>query len=415
VTPLLITDARLEGESVGLRCAEDGTIAAIGPEVVADPGEEALDAAGAILVPPLINGHTHAAMTLFRGSGGDLPLMPWLEERIWPVEAKLEPEDVYWGTRLACLEMIRSGTTRFWDMYWHPEATARAVADAGIRASIGAPFFDKGRDAEAMRREAVEHLDALEALGGPITASLAPHSIYMAGEESLRFLAELSAERDAPIQIHLSETKPEVDDCLGEHGKRPAAYLDDLGLLTERTLLAHGVWLDDEELDLIAARGATVVSNPAANMKLAVGKVFDYPSARAANVRVGLGTDGAGSNDSLDLIADLKLFALAQRHAAADATAISVGDAWAVATGAKAPLLGATPLEPGAPADFLLLDPNAPELAIGDLTADLVYAADRTAVDTVVVAGRVLMRGGLQPDRDEVVAKARERAHRLGL
>jgi 5-methylthioadenosine/S-adenosylhomocysteine deaminase len=415
MTPLLVTDARLDGEAVGLRCAEDGTIAALGPDVVAAPGEEALDAAGAILVPPLVNGHTHAAMTLFRGSGGDLPLMPWLEERIWPVEARLEPEDVYWGTRLACLELIRSGTTRFWDMYWHPEATAQAVADAGIRATVGAPFFDKGRDIAAMRAEAVEHLDALSAFGGPVSAALAPHSIYMVSEESLRFIAELSAERDAPVQIHLSETKPEVDDCLGEHGLRPAAYLDRLGLLGERTVLAHGVWLDDEELDLIAARGATVVSNPAANMKLAVGKVFDWPSARAAGVRVGLGTDGAGSNDSLDLLADLKLFALAQRHAAADATAIGVGDAWEIATGAKAPLLGATPLAVGAPADFLLLDPHAPELAIGDLTADLVYAADRTAVDTVVVAGKVLMRGGTQPDRDEVVAKARERATRLGL
>jgi 5-methylthioadenosine/S-adenosylhomocysteine deaminase len=415
LSELVVTDARLDGERVGLRCAPDGTIGALGPDVAAAPGEETLDAAGAILAPPLVNGHTHAAMTLFRGSGGDLPLMPWLEERIWPVEAKLEPEDVYWGTRLACLEMIRSGTTRFWDGYWHPEATARAAADAGLRAAIGAPFFDKGRDGAAMRAGAREHLEMLEGLGGPITAALAPHSIYMVSEESLRFIAELSAERDTPVQIHLSETKPEVDGCLGEHGRRPAAYLDDLGLLTERTLLAHGVWLDDEELDLIAARGATVVSNPAANMKLAVGRIFDYPAARAAGVRVGLGTDGAGSNDSLDLLGDLKLFALAQRHAAADATAISVGDAWAIATGAAAPLLGATPLEVGAPADFLLLDPTAPELAIGEPTADLVYAADRTAVDTVVVAGRVLMRGGVQPERGEVVAKAAERAKGLGL
>ena len=412
---LVVTDARLGGERVALRCAPDGTIAALGPDVVAEPDDERLDAGGAHLTPPLVNGHTHAAMTLFRGSGGDLPLMPWLEERIWPVEARLEAEDVYWGARLACLEMIRSGTARFWDMYWHPEATARAVADAGLRAAIGAPMFDKGRDAEASRAAAREHLEMLAALGGPVTASLAPHSIYMVSEESLRFLAELSAATGAPVQIHVSETKPEVDDCIGEHGLRPVAYLDRLGLLTERTLLAHGVWLDDEELDLIATRGATVVSNPAANMKLAVGKIFDYPSARAAGVRVGLGTDGAGSNDSLDLLADLKLFALAQRHAAADATAISVDDAWAVATGAKSPLLGATPLEVGAPADFLLLSPTAPELAIGDLTTDLVYAADRTAVDTVVVAGRVLMRGGVQPERDEVVARAAERAVRLGL
>ncbi|OJU83565.1 MAG: hypothetical protein BGO11_04980 [Solirubrobacterales bacterium 70-9] len=415
MSALTVTDASLDGERVGLRCAADGTIAALGPEVAAEPGEETLDAAGAILVPPLVNGHTHAAMTLFRGSGGDLPLMPWLEERIWPVEAKLEPEDVYWGTRLACLEMIRSGTTRFWDMYWHPAEIARAVADAGVRAAIGAPFIDMGSDLDAQRAAAREQLEMLTGIGGPIRAALAPHAIYTVGEESLRFLAGLSAEFDAPLQIHLSETKPEVDDCIGAHGVRPAVYLDQLGVLSERTVLAHGVWLDDEELDLIAARGATIVSNPAANMKLAVGKVFDWPSARAAGVRVGLGTDGAGSNDSLDLLADLKLFALAQRHAAADATAVAVDDAWAIATGAKAPLLGATPLAVGEPADFVLLDPDAPELSFGEQTADLVYAADRTAVDTVVVSGKVLMRGGRQPERDEVVAKARERASRLGL
>jgi 5-methylthioadenosine/S-adenosylhomocysteine deaminase len=415
VSGLVVTDARLDGERVGLRCAADGTIAALGPEVTAAPGEETLDAADAILLPPLVNGHTHAAMTLFRGSGGDLPLMPWLEERIWPVEARMSADDVYWGARLACLEMIRSGTTRFWDMYWHPEATARAVTDAGLRATIGAPLFDKGRDAGAMRDSARESMAMLEGLGGPISPALAPHSIYMVSEDSLAFIAELSAEREAPVQIHLSETAPEVADCLAEHGERPAAYLDRLGLLTERTVLAHGVWLDEDELALIAARGATVVSNPAANMKLAVGKIFDYPTARAAGMRVGLGTDGAGSNDSLDLLADLKLFALAQRHAAADATAITVDEAWSIAIGASAPLLGATPLAVGASADFLLLDPGAPELAIGELTADLVYAADRTAVDTVVVAGRVLMRGGVQPERDEVVAKAAERASRLGL
>ena len=140
-----VTGASLEGETVGLRC-EDGTIAALGPGVVAEPGDETIDAAGAPLVAALVNGHTHAAMTLFRGYGGDLPLMRWLEEKIWPVEAKLEAEDVYWGTRLACVEMIRTGTARFWDMYWHPEATSRAVRDAGLRATIGGPLFGLGDD-----------------------------------------------------------------------------------------------------------------------------------------------------------------------------------------------------------------------------------------------------------------------------
>jgi len=411
---LTVENALLDGERVGIRCA-DGAIAAIGPGVVAEPGDEVLDAGGAHLVPPLVNGHTHAAMTLFRGSGGDLPLMPWLEEKIWPIEAKLSAEDVYWGARLACAEMLRSGTTRFWDMYWHPEATARAVADAGIRATIGAPLFDLHGSPEQLREMAHRGLEVLAGCGPEITPALAPHAIYTVSEGSLRWIGELSAERGLPVQIHLSETEGEVQDCLAAHGARPAFYLDRLGLLSERTVLAHGVWINPEELALVAERGATIVTNPVANMKLAVGGVFPHPAARAAGVPVGLGTDGAGSNDSLDLLADLKTFALAQKHAAADPTAIDAAEAWAVATGAGAPRLGATRLEPGAPADFLLLRPDSPELGIGELTANLVYAASGAVVDTTVVAGRVLMRGGEIEDLEEIVVRVAEHGERLGL
>ncbi len=345
----------------GLRC-EDGAIAAIGPDVVAAPGDETIDAGGAPLVPPLLNGHTHAAMTLFRGNGGDLPLMRWLQERIWPVEAKLEAEDVYWGTRLACAEMIRTGTTRFWDMYWHPEATARAVADAGLRATIGAPLFDAdgGRRGDA-GDGAAQPRRASPSCGPAIEPALAPHSIYTVSEDCCAGSPSWAPSAGSPIQIHLSETEQEVEDCLAAHGERPAAYLDRLGLLGERTVLAHGVWLDHAELELIAERGCTVVTNPVANMKLAVGGVFPYPAARRAGVAVGLGTDGAGSNDSLDLLADLKTFALAQRHAAGDATAIAAAEAWDIATGARAPLLGgAGRWSVGAPADFLLAAPRLP-------------------------------------------------------
>jgi len=411
---LTVENALLDGERVAIRC-EDGAIAALGADVAAQPGGETIDAGGAHLVAPLVNGHTHAAMTLFRGSGGDLPLMPWLEEKIWPIEAKLSDEDVYWGARLACAEMLRSGTTRFWDMYWQPEATARAVADAGLRATIGAPLFDLNGSPEELRESAHRSLEELAGFGPEITPALAPHAIYTVSEESLRWIGELSAERDLPVQIHLSETEKEVQDCIAEHGERPAFYLDRLGMLSGRTILAHGVWLDPDELALVAERGATVVTNPVANMKLAVGGVFPHPAARTAGVAVGLGTDGAGSNDSLDLLADLKTFALIQKHAAADPTAIDAAEAWAVATGATAPRLGATRLEVGAAADFLLLRPNAPETGVGDLTADLVYAAAGAAVDTTVVAGEVLMRGGEVPELDEVVARAAECAGRLGL
>jgi 5-methylthioadenosine/S-adenosylhomocysteine deaminase len=411
---LAVTNALLGGERVGLRC-EDGTVSALGPDVEAQPGDETIDADGAHLVPPLVNGHTHAAMTLFRGSGGDLPLMPWLEEKIWPVEAKLEAGDVYWGARLACAEMARGGTARFWDMYWQPGATARAVEEAGLRATIGAPLIDLDGDHGKLRDSALRSLEELAGFGPLISPALAPHAIYTVSEESLRWIGELSADRDLPVQIHLSETEKEVQDCIAAHGCRPAHYLDRLGLLSERTVHAHGVWLDPGELALIAERGATVVSNPAANMKLAVGGIFPYPAAKAAGVHIGLGTDGAGSNDSLDLLADLKLFALTQKHAAADPTAIDAGEAWALATGARAPLLGATPLAVGAAADFLLLRRDAPELGIGDLTSDLVYAASGAVVDATVVAGRVLMRGGEIPGLGEIVARAAERARNLGL
>jgi 5-methylthioadenosine/S-adenosylhomocysteine deaminase len=414
---LTVVNALFDGESVGLRCAEDGTIAALGPEVSAEAGGETIDAAGTPLVGALVNGHTHAAMTLFRGYGGELPLMRWLQEKIWPVEAKLDAEDVYWGTRLACVEMIRTGTARFWDMYWHPEATALAVRDAGLRATIGGPLFGLGEDTAEIEEIALANLEAQGQFEPQIEPALAPHSIYIAGERLLRWTAETSAERELPVQIHLSETEKEVTDCLAEHGVRPAQYLDRVGLLGERTVLAHGVWLDRGELELIGERGCTVVTNPVANMKLAVGGIFPYPVARESKVAVGLGTDGAGSNDSLDLLADLKAFALAQRHAGGDPTVLGAREAWGIATGAASPLLcgPGAPLEVGGPADFLLLRRDAHELGLGDLHSDLVYSASGSVVDTTVVGGRVLMRGGEVEGAGEVLARAAERARRLGI
>lgn len=282
--PLAVTAAILAGERIGLRC-EDGAIVALGPGVEPEPGDATIDAAGAPLVAPLINGHTHAAMTLFRGYGGDLPLMRWLREAIWPAEARLTAEDVYWGARLACLEMVRNGTSSFWDMYWQPGATARAAEDAGMRATIGGPLFDAEGDTEGMRAAGLGYLDELAETGPLIESALAPHAIYTVSEGLLRWTAELAAERSIPVHIHLSETEREVDECLERHGLRPARYLDRLGLLDEHTVLAHGVWLDRDELELIAERGCTVVANPVANMKLAVGGVLDYPAARDAGAR----------------------------------------------------------------------------------------------------------------------------------
>lgn len=418
--PLAVTGASLDGMRVGLRTGEDGRIAEVGPGVVPADGDEVIAAGGMALLPGLVNAHTHAAMTLFRGYADDLPLMEWLHDHIWPAEAKLDAEDVYWGTRLACAEMIRTGTVAFWDMYWQPGATARAVLDSGLRAAIGAPLIDGGGDGDPVKIErdaAAAFAELAEAGGGDrILPTLAPHAIYTVSEPALRWIGEESRRREMPVQIHVSETRGEVEDCLAAHGVRPVELLERVGLLGPRTLLAHAVWIDDAERELIAASGATIATNPVANMKLAVGRAFDLAAARAAGIPVGLGTDGAGSNNSLDLISDAKHLALIQKHRAADASAAPAGEVLAIAAGGAAPLLGGTGrIEAGGAADFLLVRTDSPELCLGSLAAGVVYAASGAVVDTTVAAGRVLMRGGEVEGVGEIVERARERAGRLGL
>jgi 5-methylthioadenosine/S-adenosylhomocysteine deaminase len=409
---LAVTNARLEGRAVGLR-AEEGAIVALGPDVAPAPGDEVIDAQGMALVPGLVNGHTHAAMTLFRNYADDLPLMEWLQDHIWPVERRLDAEDVYWGTRLACAEMIRTGTVAFWDMYWHPAAAARAVEDSGVRAVCAAPLID-GDDPKGARAAAEAALEGVEQ-SDRVRAGFAPHAPYTVGPESLEWVAQRADELGVTVQIHLSETVGEVERCLAEHGVRPAQLLDRCGLLGPNTILAHGVWLDGDELELIAERGATVVTNPVANLKLAVGGVFPFVEARRRGVALGLGTDGPGSNNSLDLLADVKVFSLLQKHVQHDPSAAPAGEAMALARGQLSPLLAGSALEVGAPADFLLVRADAPELSLGALDAGLAYAASGSVVDTTVVAGRVLMRGGVVPWAEEAVARVRERAARLGL
>jgi 5-methylthioadenosine/S-adenosylhomocysteine deaminase len=411
---LAVTGATLDRAVVGLR-AEDGLITELGPKVEPRPDDDVVDASGLLLCPPMINGHTHAAMTLFRGFGDDMALMEWLRTRIWPAEAKLEPEDVYWGTRLACVEMIRSGTTKFVDMYWHGGEVARAVVDSGIRAIVSSVIIDQLDPAkgEALRPKVLEVLDRLGEAGPLVEPGLGPHAIYTVSPETLRWTAELAAEREIPLHIHLSETELEVSDCIEAHGKCPAEHLDELGFLGSRTVLAHGVWLDESELAMIAQRGATVVANPAANMKLAVGGVLPYPAAAKAGAHLGLGTDGVSSNSNLDSFEEVKLFALSQKHASGDPSVLPAGEALAIARGLRSPVLGGTALEVGEPADFLLLRASDPELSAGDLEADLVYAAGGSVVDTTVVAGEILMRDRQVADADEIVAEVRARAQRL--
>ena len=413
---LAVIDAAFDGRRVGLR-AVDGIITELGEGVVAQPGDEVLDAAGRALVPGLINGHTHAAMTLFRGYGSDLALMDWLEHRIWPAEARLTADDVYWGTRLACAEMIRTGTVRFWDMYWQPEAVARAVEETGMRAVVGLPLVDgmDPRRAQEVQADGESALDLLAGFGPRVTPSLTPHGIYTVSEGTLEWAASEASARDLPIHLHFLEIEDEVTGCQERYGERPVALLDRVGALGANTVLAHAVWTEEPELELIAERGATVVTNPVSNLKLAVGRIFPYAATRAHGIPVGLGTDGAASNNSLDLLADCKILAILHKHAQDDPAALPADEAWSVATGALAPLLGGTPVAVGQQADFLLVRTDALALEPGNLVSNLVYAASGEVVDSTVVDGHVLMRDGVIEGVDEVVAKVRECAERLGV
>lgn len=415
--PLAIVATTVGGVEVGIRC-EDGRLAALGPDVVPRPGDEVLDGRGTAAVPGLVNGHTHAAMTLLRSFGDDMSLQPWLQDRIWPAEARLEPEDVYWGTRLAALEMIRSGTTHFVDMYWHAGAVARAAVDAGVRATVSQVLIDGGPEAPASATEALvatarESLDELEELPELITPSLGPHAVYTVSPAGLAAVAALAGDRDVLVHLHLAETEAEVHDCVEATGRRPVTLLREAGLLGARLVGAHGCWLDQGELEELAGAGATVVTNPVSNLKLTTGRTFPWPAADACGLAVALGTDGAASNNSLDLLADVKVLALVQKAAASDPAVLPAAEAWAVATGARAPALGGTPLAVGAPADLCLVDVTAPEMNPGPLEANLVYAATGAVVDTTVVAGRVLMHRRQVPGAEEVVARAGEAAARL--
>ncbi|MBF0145904.1 MAG: amidohydrolase [Magnetococcales bacterium] len=412
---LTIANAVLEGyaDLISIRI-RDGRIEAIGPGLEGPEHAPRLDAAGMTVIPGLVNAHTHAAMTLLRGAGDDLPLMTWLNERIWPAEARLSEEDVYWGTRLACVEMIRSGTVAFQDGYWHVHGMARAVRESGLRVALGLAMVDAqgGEQGDACKKAAREFMAQRDPHEDRIQPILFPHAIYSVSPENLRWCARFADDHGLNVHIHLSETPWEVNDCLNRHGMRPAFYLDTLGLLHQRSILAHGVFLDDDELDLIALRGATLVTNPTSNLKLAVGGIFPHERAAARGIPVGLGSDGAASNNSLDLFAEMKTFALIQKHARGDPTAMPAPLALDIAMGRKAPILGQTGIiAPGHPADLLLIRTHecgmVPPL---NLASNLVYAATGAVVDTTIVAGRVLMHHrfveGEGEIRREVTARA---------
>jgi len=433
---LFIRGAFIEGTPRSILIRE-GKIAALLPSDAPLPGPEdgeggeaeagagvarVIDGAGLHAFPSFKNGHTHVAMVLFRGYGDDMPLMEWLQTRIWPAEGRLTEEDVYLGARLGILEMIRGGTTFFNEMYWHRPAIVRAVEEMGVRALVGCTLIDLGdpKMLESQQREMLDLAEGRIPIGDPdrVGLALAPHSIYTVPPDVLRWVGELAGRHHLPVHIHLSETQEEVDRCLEAHGCRPTVLLDRLGLVNSRLVAVHGQFLDEAELALLGEAKATLVTNPTANLKLATGGIFPYRAAREAGVRVCLGTDGAASNNNLDLLEEMKIAALVQKHREKDATVLPAREALAMATttASEAFGLGRGGLEAGAPADLVLMDFSGPSTQpLHDPVSTLVYAANASHVHTTICAGRVLMHDGRVEicDEAEVIGSASEAIHRV--
>ncbi|MBC8207292.1 MAG: amidohydrolase [Kiritimatiellales bacterium] len=374
--------------------------------------DSVIDGSDKAILPTFHNAHHHAAMAYMRSYADDLELYEWLKEHIWPLEAGITEEDVYNGARLACLEMIKSGTTFFNDMYWYFHGTARAVEQMGMRAALGAVFIDMGDgDRRAANREMAQTLlDESKQYSDRIHFQLGPHALYTVSKEALVWCSEFANEHGIMIHTHLSETEREVADCIKEHGMRPPAYLDSLGLLAPNLTAAHCVWLEDNEMDLLATRGVKALHCPTSNMKLSSGK-FRFTDAQKAGMQIAIGTDGAASNNNLDMSEEIKMAALLEKHFTGDPTALPAETAWHAGTRAAAEMFGLNSgvIAEGALADCMLVDLNNARLVPGhNLVADMVYSADSSCIDTVICDGRILMQGRKVEGEEEIIAKGRE-------
>jgi 5-methylthioadenosine/S-adenosylhomocysteine deaminase len=398
----------------------DGRILALLPQeqaAVQFHAEVALNLDQHVLMPGLVNAHTHASMTLLRGLADDLPLMRWLQDHIWPAETRwVDPEFVRDGTRLAIAEMLRGGATCFNDMYFFPEVTAAVARDCGMRACVGLIALDFPT---AYARDLDEYLDRGLALHAALQAeslvhaAFAPHAPYTVSGPALERIGRLAADLGIPIHIHVHETAAEVAQFQADHGCRPLQRLEQLGLLSPRLLAVHMTQLEPSEIDRLAHAGAHVAHCPESNLKLASGFC---PTARldAAGVNVAIGTDGAASNNDLDLFGELRAAALLGKGVAGDATVLPAARVLRMATlnGARALGLGEETgsLEPGKAADLIAVDLGQPETEpVYHPISLLVYAAGRHQVTDVWIAGQRLLanRRLTTLDLDEILRRAR--------
>ncbi len=402
------------------------TIVAMGPRAdIAKRyrGRDTISATSHVIMPGLVNAHTHAAMTCFRGIADDLELMEWLNNYIFPAEAKnVDPELAYWGSLLACIEMIRSGTTTFCDMYIFEEEMAKAAKSAGMRCLLGevlfdfpSPRFKTPDEGLAVTKELLEKW-AEDPL---VRITVEPHALYTCSEDLLKKSKALADRYGAPLALHLLETKSERDGLLEKLGRSPVQYLRDIGLLEDNLVAFHCVWLETEEIEMFARAGVKVVHNPESNMKLASG-VAPIPDLLAAGVTVALGTDGCASNNNLDMFQEMDTAAKLHKAFRLDPTVMSAATVLKMATRDGARALGLEGkvgvLRPGMKADIITVDFNRPHLTpLYHEDSHLVYCASGSDVDSVVINGRVVMKNRklLTVDEEEVMDRVNRIARRI--
>ncbi|HIS40195.1 MAG TPA: amidohydrolase [Candidatus Aphodovivens avistercoris] len=418
---MLFKDIDLLDEQLDYRAhqwvgVKDGRIAYIGDEAPADAADygEEYDGRGKLLMPALYNAHTHAPMTLLRGFAENLPLQAWLETKCWPFEAKMTPEDNYWGTLLACAEMARYGTVGFSDMYYATDERVRAVNEAGMKMNVceselffeSKPFSDYAICAKMQDYIARYH----GALDGRILVDYNIHAEYTSNEQTCRDIAQVTKEAGLRMHLHLSETKSEHEECKQRHGGlTPAAYFESIGVLDSPTTAAHCVWCDDGDLEILARHGVFAVCNPASNMKLASG-FAPIPKMLERGVNVCLGTDGMASNNNHDLFQDLYLMALIYKGSALDPTVVTPKQVLAAATRTGALSQGREDcglVKEGMKADLTVLDTSGPSWhPMTDPLTNVVYAGHGADVVLTMCDGRVIYRDGVWPGVDVERAKA---------
>ncbi|MDO4937175.1 MAG: amidohydrolase [Sutterellaceae bacterium] len=410
MSTLLIRNVELNRVKTNI-LVKDGRFADLNAsaDTVAD---EVYDATDEAILPSFHNTHTHAAMTLLRGYADDMELFKWLNDHVWPFEAKMQPQDIYDGSRLAILEMIRTGTTFFCDMYWMSEETVKAVDEMGVRAAIGVTVMDP--IGKARNDAGLKLVEDFVSNSGRVTLIPAPHAVYTAGPELLQRCTELSRKKDIPLTLHVAETEKEVADCIAQYGLSPVRWLDKLGVLNDKTVVAHCIHVDAEEIDILKERGVVLAHNPCSNMKLGSG-FFKSQELIDAGCRITLGTDGACSNNNLDMREEMKFAALMAkvRYTPETLPAGLVLD-WATKNGAQAFGLKSGTIEVGALADAVFVDLNNDRLVPNyNLVSNWVYAADSSAISSTMCDGKFLMQKGIVENQDEILAKARESVRRL--